>query len=55
MSKYTKEMDINEMLHKLMNMRNELKSMTDVIESIITNLANLLIKEQERQRGGDDE
>lgn len=52
MSKYTKEMDINEMLHKLMDMRNELKSMTNVIESIITNLA---IKEQERQKGGDTE
>lgn len=50
MSKYTKEMDINEMLHKLMTMRSELKSMTDVIESIIANLA---IMEQERQIGGD--
>ena len=49
MTKYTKEMDTNEMIHKLMGMRNELKSMTDVIESIIT---NLVIKEQERQ-GGD--
>lgn len=52
MSKYTKEMDINEMLHKLMTMRSELKSMTDVIESIIT---NLLVKEQERQKGDDTE
>ena len=52
MSKYTKEMDTNEMIHKLMDMRNELKSMIDVIEPIIT---NLVIKEQEKQIGGDTE
>ena len=47
-----KEMDTNEMIHKLMGMRNELKSMIDVIESIIT---NLVIKEQEKQIGGEEE